>query len=137
MKKTEPSYNDREIRAFLEDGCEFDGKLNFSGVVRLNGQFRGDIDSDDTLIVGETAIIEGSVRVGVAIVGGRVFGDLTTKHCTEILATGLVEGSITSPTLISHEGAQILASLNVRQEQTILTPHPRHASNDAQKPTHL
>ena len=116
MKKTEPSYNDREIRAFLEEGCEFDGKLNFSGVVRLNGRFRGDIDSEDTLIIGETALIEGNVRVGFAIIGGRVVGDITTKHCTEILATGIIEGSVTSPSLISHEGAQMLGQVNVQRE---------------------
>ena len=121
MKKTEPTYNDREIRAFLEEGCEFDGKLNFSGVVRLNGRFRGDIDSEDTLIIGETALIEGNVRVGFAIVGGRVIGDITTKHCTEILATGLIEGSVTSPSLISHEGAQMLGQLNVQREIPALT----------------
>lgn len=116
MKKTEPSYNDREIRAFLEEGCEFDGKLNFSGVVRLNGRFRGDIDSEDTLIIGETALIEGNVRVGFAIIGGKVVGDITTKHCTEILASGLIEGSVTSPSLISHEGAQMLGQVNVQRE---------------------
>lgn len=117
MKKSEPNYNDREIRAFLEEGCEFDGKLNFSGVVRLNGKFAGDIDSEDTLIVGETALVEGNVRVGFAIIGGRIKGDITTKHCTEILTTGIVEGSITSPALISHEGAQILGQMTVYKEQ--------------------
>lgn len=121
MKKPEPSYNDREIRAFLEEGCEFDGKLNFSGVVRLNGRFIGDIDSEDTLIIGETAVVEGNVRVGFAIVGGRVIGDIHTKHCTEILSSGTVEGSVTSPSLISHEGAQILGQMNVRREMPPLT----------------
>ena len=117
MKRAEPIYNDREIRAFLEEGCEFDGKLNFSGVVRLNGKFLGDIDSEDTLIIGETALVQGNIRVGFAIIGGRVVGDITTKHCTEILTTGTVEGSITSPALITHEGAQLLGQMNVYKEQ--------------------
>ncbi|MBM3382065.1 MAG: polymer-forming cytoskeletal protein [Betaproteobacteria bacterium] len=121
MKKAEPSYNDREIRAFLEEGCEFDGKLNFSGVVRLNGRFHGDIDSEDTLIIGETATIEGNIRVGFAIVGGKVIGDIMTKHCTEILATGIIEGSVTSPALISHEGAQLHGHMNVRREMPNLS----------------
>ncbi|NBO37159.1 polymer-forming cytoskeletal protein [bacterium] len=120
MKKTEPSYNDREIRAFLEEGCEFDGKLNFTGVVRLNGLFRGDIDSEDTLIIGETAVVEGTIRVGIAIVGGRVLGDILTKHCTEILATGRIEGSVTSPAMISHEGAQILGQMNIQRDSSTL-----------------
>jgi cytoskeletal protein CcmA (bactofilin family) len=120
MKKPDSSYNDREIRAFLEEGCEFEGKLNFTGVVRLNGKFFGDIDSEDTLIVGETALVQGNIRVGVAIIGGHVQGDIVTKHCTEILANGLVEGSINSPKMITHEGAQIVGQIAVQHEQTNL-----------------
>lgn len=117
MKKPDTSYNDREIRAFLEEGCEFEGKLNFTGVVRLNGKFFGDIDSEDTLIIGETALVQGNIRVGVAIIGGRVVGDVATKHCTEILATGTVEGSVTSNTMITHEGAQIIGQITVQREK--------------------
>lgn len=121
MKKPDTSYNDREIRAFLEEGCEFEGKLNFTGVVRLNGRFFGDIDSEDTLIIGETALVQGNIRVGVAIIGGRVVGDIATKHCTEILATGTIEGSVHSPSMITHEGAQILGHISVLREQPTLT----------------
>ncbi|MFZ9519188.1 MAG: bactofilin family protein [Silvanigrellaceae bacterium] len=121
LKKTDAAYNDREIRAFLEEGCEFEGKLNFNGVVRLNGRFFGDIDSDDTLIIGETALVQGNIRVGVAILGGRVVGDVSTKHYTEILSTGIVEGSITSPKMITHEGAQIIGHITVQHEKPELT----------------
>lgn len=120
MKKPDNSYNDREVRAFLEEGCEFEGKLNFTGVVRLNGRFFGDIDSEDTLIIGETALVQGNIRVGAAIIGGRVIGDVSTKHCTEILATGYIEGTIASPTMITHEGAQIVGQLTVQREQPAL-----------------
>lgn len=118
MKKTSSSYNDTEIRAFLEEGCEFEGKLNFTGVVRLNGRFVGDIDSEDTLIVGETAVVKGNIRVGVAVIGGKVIGDIISKHCAEILASGSIEGSLNAPALITHEGAQILGQISVQHEQS-------------------
>jgi len=114
-KKLEGIPNDREIRAFLEEGCEFDGKLAFSGVVRLNGRFRGDIESDDTLIVGSTAEVEGRLRVGAIIIGGHVVGDIISRHRVEVLATGVVEGKIESPSIVTHEGAVIVAQLNVRR----------------------
>ena len=108
--------NDREIRAFLEEGCEFEGKLSFSGVVRLNGKFRGDIDSDDTLIVGDTARIEGCLRVGAIIVGGHVSGEIHSTHRIEILSTGVVEGLVVSPTLITHEGAMLVAQMKIQRD---------------------
>jgi cytoskeletal protein CcmA (bactofilin family) len=73
-KKSDGAPNDREIRAFLEEGCEFEGRLSFTGVVRLNGKFRGDIESEDTLIIGDTAQVEGKLTVGAIIVGGHVIG---------------------------------------------------------------
>jgi cytoskeletal protein CcmA (bactofilin family) len=109
------ALNDREIRAFLEEGCEFEGQLTFSGVVRLNGKFRGTIDSDDILIVGDTAQVEGRLRVGSIIVGGRVSGEIYSKHRVEILATGLVEGLIEAPILIAHEGAVLTAQLKIQR----------------------
>ncbi|MEN9827127.1 MAG: hypothetical protein RI953_2872 [Pseudomonadota bacterium] len=132
LKKSDASYNDREIRAFLEEGCEFEGKLNFNGVVRLNGRFFGDIDSDDTLIIGETALVQGNIRVGVAILGGRVIGDISTKHYTEILSTGFIEGSITSPKMITHEGAQVLGHISVLHEKPELTLVASTSSNTSQ-----
>jgi cytoskeletal protein CcmA (bactofilin family) len=120
-KKSESSYNDRDIRAFLEHGCEFDGRLTFSGVVRLNGKFTGDIDSIDTLIVGETAEIEGTIKVGAIIIGGRVKGDIKSLHRIEILATGKVEGRISSPILVTHEGAEFTGTSLIRKDVSLDT----------------
>lgn len=105
--------NDREIRAFLEEGCEFEGKLSFTGVVRLNGTFRGDIESEDTLIIGDTARVEGTLKVGALIVGGHVTGEIHSRHRVEILASGKVEGLIVAPSLVTHEGAGLLAQVKV------------------------
>ena len=113
-KKQEISYNDREIRAFLENGCEFEGKLQFSGVVRLNGKFKGEIESNDTLIIGETAEVEGTLNVGAIIIGGKVNGEIHAKHRAEILSTGFVNGNLVSPALITHEGAQIVGQFRVK-----------------------
>lgn len=114
-KKIDGAPNDREIRAFLEDGCEFEGKLAFTGVVRLNGKFRGEIESEDTLIIGDTAQVEGRLHVGAIIVGGRILGDIHSRHRVEILGTGVVEGTIHSPMIITHEGASLVAQVTVRR----------------------
>ena len=49
MKKDTP-IEKREIKAFLGPGSEFEGKLIFDDIVRLDGTFRGEITSKDTLI---------------------------------------------------------------------------------------
>src|SRR5690606_2051764 len=57
-----------EITALLGRGTHFEGKLHFSGRVRIDGGFRGDIQSDDTLIIGEGAQVEGEIDVAMVII---------------------------------------------------------------------
>ena len=112
-KKEENNYNDRDIRAFLEHGCEFEGTLTFSGVVRINGKLKGDILTEDTLIIGDTAEIEGNIHAGAVIIGGRFRGDVVAKYRVEIQSTAIIQGRLSSPSLITHEGAQISGQIEV------------------------
>ena len=41
------------LTAFIDQGSEFEGKLSFKDTVRIDGRFRGEISSENTLIVGE------------------------------------------------------------------------------------
>ena len=61
-----------ELTAFIDEASEIDGKFTFSGTVMINGRLRGEIHSNDTLIVGEKGVINASIRAGVVLVSGEV-----------------------------------------------------------------
>ena len=65
-----------EINAFLGREAEFEGKLSFRGVVRIDGRFKGEIETKGTLIVGESARIESKIHVSHIIVSGEIHGDI-------------------------------------------------------------
>ena len=73
MRKETP-IEKSEIKAFLGPGSQFEGKLVFNEIVRLDGAFRGEVTSHDTLIVGESADIQADVQVGTLILSGRFKG---------------------------------------------------------------
>jgi cytoskeletal protein CcmA (bactofilin family) len=112
-KGKQESTSHRDIRAFLEAGCELEGKLAFSGVVRLNGRVKGDITTEDVLIVGNTAEIEGTIQVGEIVIGGRIAGNVRARHRIEVLASGSVEGTLAAPLLVTHEGAQLVGKVEI------------------------
>ncbi|MBW2332316.1 MAG: polymer-forming cytoskeletal protein [Deltaproteobacteria bacterium] len=58
MKKTKD-----EINAFLGKDTEFEGKFSFTGAVRVDGKISGEIFSNGTLIVGESAAIKAQIHV--------------------------------------------------------------------------
>lgn len=93
-----------EINAFLGKNTEFKGTLTFSGAVRIDGIFKGEIFTEGTLIVGESAVIESNVHVSHIIVSGEIRGNISAEKRIEIHAPGRVFGNIEAPTVVIDEG---------------------------------
>lgn len=88
-----------DIKAFLGPGSRFEGKLSFDEMVRLDGIFSGEINSSDTLIVGESAEIEGTIHVGALILSGRFKGNIKATTMVELRAPAQVDGTVETPSL--------------------------------------
>jgi cytoskeletal protein CcmA (bactofilin family) len=93
-----------EINTLLGRGSEFEGKLTFEGTVRIDGTLKGEVFSDDVLVVGEGARVEAEIEVGEIIVQGTIVGNIRAKRSIEILAPGRVVGDITTPSLQIDKG---------------------------------
>lgn len=92
------------LTAFIDEGSEIEGKYAFSGTVMLNGKFRGEIASTDTLIVGERGVVNATVRVGTAIVDGELVGNVVATERIELKGKARVFGDLEAPVIVVHEG---------------------------------
>ncbi|TVQ79165.1 MAG: polymer-forming cytoskeletal protein [Bradymonadales bacterium] len=113
-----------ETITLLDKGCEFQGKLSFEGVVRIDGVFRGEIFSQDHLIIGEGALVEASIQVGTLEVGGRFKGQLIARDRLIIHSTGQVEAEVKTKDLEVQLGALIDGNLemgNFRDSKLVST----------------
>ena len=100
-----------EITALLGRGTRFEGKLYFEGRVRIDGVFKGEIKSDDTLVIGEGAEVHAEIDVATVIVrGGAVHGNVRASTAIEIHAPGRVIGNIHSPSLFIERGVEFQGS---------------------------
>ena len=93
-----------ELTAFLDEASEIDGKFSFSGTVMINGRLRGEIHSNDTLIVGEKGVINATIRAGIVLVSGEVVGNVTGVERVELRGTARVTGDIEAPIVVVDEG---------------------------------
>ncbi len=93
-----------EITTLLGRGATFEGKLTFEGTVRIDGRFKGEVFSDDTLVIGEGAIVEAEIDIGEVIIQGTVVGNIKAKRSIEIHAPGRVKGDLHTPTLQIDKG---------------------------------
>jgi cytoskeletal protein CcmA (bactofilin family) len=93
-----------QINAFLGKDTEFEGKLSFTGAVRVDGRFSGEIFTEGTLIVGETAVVESDIQASHIIISGEVHGNIAARDRIEIHAPGKVFGNIQAKTVTIDEG---------------------------------
>jgi len=97
-----PRTND--LSAFIDEASEIDGKYTFSGTVMLNGKFKGEIASNDTLIIGEKAVVKASIRAGVILISGEVVGNVLGTERVELRGTARVFGDVEAPVVVVEEG---------------------------------
>ncbi len=103
-RKREPSAPRGNLTAFIDEGSEIEGKYAFSGTLMLNGKFKGEITSTDTLIVGERGVVNASVRVGTAIIDGELVGNVKATERIELKGKARVFGDLEAPVIVVEEG---------------------------------
>jgi len=92
-------------RTYLDQGCEINGKLNFDGPVRIDGMIEGEINGQETVTIGKTAVVTARIKAQSIVVAGLVKGDLTASQRIELQPSAKVSGSLTAPKLVVLEGA--------------------------------
>ena len=85
----------------------------FKDTVRIDGRFRGEISSENTLIVGETGEIEASIRSKTVAVSGSVTGDIIAATKVVLHKTARVFGNIQTGSLVVEDGAEIDGSIKM------------------------
>jgi cytoskeletal protein CcmA (bactofilin family) len=100
--KNGPRNND--LSAFIDEASEIEGKYTFSGTVMLNGKFKGEIISNDTLIIGEKGVINASIRAGVVLISGEVVGNVMGIERVELRGTARMFGDVEAPVVVVEEG---------------------------------
>jgi cytoskeletal protein CcmA (bactofilin family) len=114
-----PSSSSGGLSAFIDQGSEFEGKLAFKDTVRIDGRLRGEISSENTLIVGETGEIEASIRSNTVEVSGSVTGNITAVAKVVLHKSARVLGNIQTGSLVVEDGATIDGQINMGKSTSL------------------
>jgi cytoskeletal protein CcmA (bactofilin family) len=101
----------------IDHGCAAEGRLSFVGTVAMNGKFRGEMFSADTLYLGAEGAVEAEVQVAVGIISGEVKGNITGRERIELSRTARIYGNIVTPILVLQEGAVFNGQCNTSRPE--------------------
>ncbi|MAE97136.1 MAG: hypothetical protein CL910_21005 [Deltaproteobacteria bacterium] len=118
MGETKPaktgSNDNGGLTAFIDQGSSFEGKLSFKDTVRIDGSFRGQIASENTLVVGETGEIDANIESQTVIISGTVTGDIKASRKIVLHKTAVVQGNLEATTLVVEEGASLNGQMTMK-----------------------
>ncbi len=81
------------------------GTISDVNDITVHGTVEGEVISDKTVVIAETAAVKGPVTAQVVSISGRVNGSITAHQKLELLPTGQINGSITTKDLNIKSGA--------------------------------
>lgn len=126
MKEKKREIEESKITGFFDKDTEIKGDLNFKGTFRVDGRFKGKIDSESILIIGDSGKVEADVKIGHMIINGEIKGNIQASEKVEVNANGRVFGTIITPKLVVEEGAYLEANCQTTDKISVKTE--THAS---------
>ncbi|MEJ2158224.1 MAG: polymer-forming cytoskeletal protein, partial [Desulfobacteraceae bacterium] len=84
-------------------------------------------------IIGENAVIDADVHVGVAIVRGKVNGRIEARQKIEIYAPAQVEGDISAPIITIDSGVIFNGKCEMQHEAKAIDPKSKPEPKPAEK----
>jgi cytoskeletal protein CcmA (bactofilin family) len=102
-----------KIYNVINQGEKFEGKLNLSSSIRIDGEVVGEINCDGLVILGKNAIVKGKISATEVIIAGNFEGEIETIEILELEPTCYLKGDIKVRHLVVHEGAFFLGNTSM------------------------
>ena len=100
------------IDSLIGAGTSVEGKIRFSGGLRIDGEVRGSVEafagvSSSTLVLSDQARVEGAVTVAHLVLNGTIAGPVCVTDTLEMQPKARIIGDVSYASIEMHQGAVI------------------------------
>lgn len=92
------------IDAFLGQTTSFNGTIVFEGTVKVDGNFEGNVKTNDTFVIAESGKVNAQVEAGTVKISGSFDGLVVATNKIELYKPAIVSGTLRTPVLKMEEG---------------------------------
>jgi len=96
-----------EVVAFFGPGVRCIGEIWYEGNVQIDGGLEGLVHTKGTLVIGDQAVIKATIEAGTVICQGSIQGDVVARETIKLLASGSIDGTLSTPRLSVETGGVI------------------------------
>ncbi|MFY9399706.1 MAG: polymer-forming cytoskeletal protein [Desulfomonilia bacterium] len=93
-----------DIVGLLGNGTIFEGVLKFTGTIRIEGSFTGEVNTDGMVIIGDTARVNAQIHARTIVIHGEMRGEIDAHEKLEIKTGGKLFGNVTTSSLVIEPG---------------------------------
>jgi cytoskeletal protein CcmA (bactofilin family) len=105
----------------ISEGVEIEGKIHFSGPVKIDGSVIGDIISEETLTIGKEGNVESNIKTKNIIISGRLNGNIAASGLVAITSTGSLTGNISQEdAMLKIEKGGIFKGKSIIKEKEVV-----------------
>ncbi len=89
----------------IGEGTVIEGKLISRGNIRIDGRIIGELAASETVSIGTSGEIEGSITAKNISVGGKIRGSISAQEKLIFESKAIINGDIRATKLVIDEGA--------------------------------
>lgn len=109
-------------------GTVIEGKLRSRGNIRIDGKVVGDLFASESVYVGTSGEIEGSVSAKNVSVGGKIKGSINAQEKLIFENKAVVNGDIRAAKLVIDEGAVFDGKCSMAGNKPVqIVPEPKQS----------
>ena len=115
-KNTDDKKNPTELGTssnLVALGTVIGGNIGSQGNIRVEGTVDGSLDSQQKIIIGESAKVNGDVRAVDVEISGEIKGDIYCADSLYLKKSALIYGDIYTKKLIIENGAEFNGKCNM------------------------
>ena len=107
------------VNSIIGAGTFFKGTIAVSGLLRIDGDFRGNVQTDGRVIIGRGGRADCTIDAATVVIGGVFRGTIYARDKVIALESAIVTGNIYGPRLIAESGVLLDGAIHIRGTETV------------------
>jgi cytoskeletal protein CcmA (bactofilin family) len=107
-----------QVGTIVGSSVHLTGAIKDASDINIFGSVEGEVNSDERVVIEETANVKGPVTAREIIVSGYINGTVTARERLELNSSGTIKGNIDTKELLIHSGATFVGKSSMPEKDS-------------------